>query len=203
VVIHIDEAVLKDPATPGRCELEHGPAIAAESARRACCDAALVRAVRGDDGRLLSVGRKTRVIPPAIRRALQLRDPVCRFPGCNSRHGLDAHHIHHWADGGETRVDNLVHICRHHHRLIHEGGFSVIRSTDGTLRFFTPKGNWIADYHTNPGADEPVESGNQRFGIRVDPWTVASQWDGKPMDLGSAVEGLLEIQDAWRLGENP
>jgi hypothetical protein len=74
-------------------------------------------------GASLHIGRKTRSIPPAIQRALQRRDGGCRFPGCTCTRFVDAHHIHHWADGGETSMENLVLLCRHHHRLVHEGGF--------------------------------------------------------------------------------
>jgi len=111
VVIHVDEQVLKSPQSPGRCECEAGPALAAQTARRLACDASLVRVVEDEYGEPLSVGRKTRSIPPALRRALQLRDKHCRFPGCSSRHSLDCHHLEHWADGGETKVENLALIC--------------------------------------------------------------------------------------------
>jgi hypothetical protein len=75
-------------------------------------------------GGVLDVGRKRRTVPPAIRRALEHRDAGCRFPGCGCRY-TDAHHIVHWADGGETRLDNLVLLCSRHHRAVHEGGFRV------------------------------------------------------------------------------
>jgi hypothetical protein len=75
----------------------------------------------------LDVGRKTRVIPPAVRRGLKVRDRGCRFPGCTNTRFVDGHHITHWADGGATRLDNLVLLCRHHHRLLHEGGYYVVR----------------------------------------------------------------------------
>ena len=74
---------------------------------------------------MLDVGRKTRTIPPAIRRALSARD-TCQFPGCTARR-CDAHHVEHWVDGGPTRLDNLVLLCRRHHRLVHEGGFQINR----------------------------------------------------------------------------
>ena len=85
------------------------------------------RAMHHDaDGHVLDVGRKTRTIPPAIRRALSARDTRCRFPGCSARR-CDAHHIDHWVDGGATSLDNLVLLCRRHHRLVHEGGFTLER----------------------------------------------------------------------------
>ena len=83
----------------------------------------------GPDGSVLDVGRKTRTVPPAIRRALDHRDGGCRFPGCGLRF-CDAHHVKHWADGGETRLGNLVLLCRRHHRAVHEEGFGVEIVTD-------------------------------------------------------------------------
>jgi hypothetical protein len=88
------------------------------------CDAGAVVMRHAADGSVLDVGRKTRTIPPALRRALLARDRQCRFPGCNARR-CDAHHVRHWADGGPTRLDNLVLLCRRHHRAVHEEGFLV------------------------------------------------------------------------------
>jgi hypothetical protein len=75
-------------------------------------------------GAVAEVGGKSRVVPPRMRRALEIRDRGCRFPGCGSRF-TDAHHIRHWADGGPTQMDNLVLTCKTHHRLLHEGRFRV------------------------------------------------------------------------------
>ena len=107
--------------------VEHGPVVAAETVRRIACDAALVRILETGDGEPLDVGRKTRVIPPALHRALRRRDRSCRFPGCANTRFVDGHHIRHWADGGATRLDNLVLLCRHHHRLLHEGRYYVVK----------------------------------------------------------------------------
>src|SRR5438067_1709055 len=101
VLVHIDEKVLEQDGEGG-CVLEDGPALAPETARRLACDASLVR-VRERDGELLDVGRKTRKIPAALRRALHARDQGCRFPGCTNRRFVDAHHIQHWAHGGHTK----------------------------------------------------------------------------------------------------
>jgi hypothetical protein len=125
VVLHVDadSSVLAD-----------GSAVAPETARRLACDASIVRE-----------GRKSRSIPPFIRRILKARDASCRFPGCENRRFLDAHHIHHWATGGETRLDNLIHLCPRHHRLVHEGGHSVERLTDGSFRFRNSRGSVLTD----------------------------------------------------------
>ena len=94
-----------------------------EAARRVACDAGIVVLRHGAGGEVLDVGRRTRTVPSAMRRALLSRDHgQCQFPGCESRH-CDAHHVEHWADGGETRLQNLVLACRFHHRALHEEGF--------------------------------------------------------------------------------
>jgi hypothetical protein len=98
---------------------------------------------RGSDGATLDVGRKTRTIPPAIRRALATRDRQCRFPGCQARR-CDAHHVDHWADGGATRLDNLLLLCRRHHRLVHEGGVTVAIDVDGAAHFTLRNGHHLA-----------------------------------------------------------
>ena len=107
IVVHVEADVLAD-GRAGRCEIEHRTAIAAETARRLCCDAGIVPVVDGPNGEPLSVGRRTRSIPPAVRRALASRDRGCRFPGCPATHRLHGHHVRHWADGGETSLDNLI-----------------------------------------------------------------------------------------------
>jgi hypothetical protein len=115
--------------------IEDGPHVTAETSRRIACDCSKVVIKEDLEGEPLSVGRKTRSIPPALRRALRTRDKGCRFPGCTHTHFIDGHHIKHWADGGETSMENLVQLCRHHHRLVHEGGFGCKRLDDGKIVF--------------------------------------------------------------------
>ena len=99
VVVHVEPAALRgEPDQMERCALEDGTPIAAATVQRMCCDASLVGLVERD-GRAVSVGRKTRAVPPAMCRALRSRDGGCRFPGCTQRRFVDAHHIHHWAHG--------------------------------------------------------------------------------------------------------
>ena len=193
VVIHVDEMVLKEPHSCGRCECEAGPVLAAQTARRLACDASLVRVVEDENGEPLSVVRKTRNIPPALRRALQLRDSHCRFPGCTSRHFLDAHHIQHWADGGETKVDNLVHLCKHHHRLLHEGGYQMVHESNGALSFMTPSGNRICEYPQPLTSDLNLKDIHQQAGLDIGPKTAVPNWHGEVMDLDLAVSGMYAL----------
>jgi hypothetical protein len=85
--------------------------LAVETARRLSCDSSLVGIVEDDDGEPLNVGRKTRSIAPALQRALKARDGGCRFPGCGRTAYTEGHHVKHWAEGGETKLGNLVTVC--------------------------------------------------------------------------------------------
>jgi len=133
-------------------ELEDGTRVSAETSRRLACDAGVVTIERDPDGSILDVGRKTRSVPPALRRALDARDRGCRFPdhsppasGARGLRFTDAHHIRHWADGGATRLGNLVLLCRFHHRLVHEEGFRVEYPDVGHPTFYTPRGLPLPD----------------------------------------------------------
>jgi hypothetical protein len=124
VVLHVDVESLEAEGGLGRSELQDGTRVSAETSRRLTCDASVVPIGHGADGSILGVGRRTRTISPALRRALEARDGGCRFPGCGLRF-TDAHHVRHWADGEETSLDNLLLLCSHHHRLVHEQGWKA------------------------------------------------------------------------------
>ena len=142
VVVHADAGALSGAEPGGRCELADGAPLAIETARRLACDASLVQMLERN-GQPLRLGRKTRTIPPALRRALNARDRGCRFPGCGSRRFLDAHHIDHWVDGGPTDLENLIHLCGFHHRLLHEGGYRIMRTAGGGIAFHRRDGRPI------------------------------------------------------------
>ncbi len=111
-----------------------------ESVRRLCCDGSVISIHTDALGEPLNVGRKQRTVPTAIRRALMAQDRTCTFPGCTHERWIDAHHIKHWADGGETSLDNLILLCSHHHCLVHESGFTVATRRDGSRYFARPDG---------------------------------------------------------------
>jgi Domain of unknown function (DUF222) len=124
------------------CELETSGVIHPEAARRLACDASVSRIITKGSCQPLDVGRQTPVVSSAIKRALVIRDRGCAFPGCDAPPSwCDAHHITHWADGGETSLKNTGLLCRRHHWCVHEGGFSmemtemglVFRRPDGTV----------------------------------------------------------------------
>jgi hypothetical protein len=148
VMVHCDAATLAAEGESGRSDLD-GIRVSAETSRRMACDAAVVAMVHAKDGSMLNVGRRTRTIPPHIRRALEERDRGCRFPGCGCRF-TEVHHVKHWADGGETSLGNTLLLCRRHHRAVHEGRVKVSVNGDGTVLFFTPKGRMLVDAPRRP-----------------------------------------------------
>ena len=195
ISIHVSAETLRD-RTAGCCELEDGPSISAETARRLACDASVVPILEDEDGAPLNVGRKTRTISTPLRRFLSTRDQGCRFPGCTNTRYVDAHHIHHWANGGETKPSNLVLLCRFHHRAVHEGGIDIQILDDGALRFVKRDGTSIDS--VAPGYTQPfsnwtdVTKENDCLGIRIDHRTAATRWDGTTMNYGLGVEVLLQ-----------
>jgi len=184
---------LRGLAMTGECE--NGPHVTAETSRRICCDASSSKIVEDQNGEPLSIGRKSRVIPPAMRRALKARDKSCRFPGCTHKHFIDGHHIRHWAGGGETSLNNLVQLCRHHHRLVHEGGFDCEKDASGNVVFRDSDGKVIpvtgpiSRYRGNDisNLQEILED---RY---IDSKTVIPEWHGEDMDRGLAIEMLWDL----------
>ena len=123
--------------------LETGAALTAETVRRLACDGASVVVERGPKGEVLDVGRRTRRLSRRLEKSLLVRDRCCRFPGCSRAAMLDAHHIEHWVEGGATKLDNLVRLCRTHHRAVHEGGWTVGRNSEGEIGFWNPAGREV------------------------------------------------------------
>jgi len=150
VLLHVDAETLSAEGEQGRSELEDGTRVSAETSRRLSCDGAVVGIKHDSDGSVLSVGRKTRTISPALRRALEARDQGCRFPGCGLRF-TDAHHIQHWADGGETALSNLLLLCAHHHRFVHEASWKIEWWGADRPAFVDPKGQ----IHVNGRRPQP------------------------------------------------
>jgi len=193
--LHTTADTLTADGQTAESELESGARVSAETSRRLACDCGVVHWHDDEDGKALNVGRKTRSIPPAIRRALQRRDQGCRFPGCTAHKYVDAHHVQHWADGGETKMDNLVLLCRHHHRLVHEGGYGV-RMTASGPKFADPTGGTIAAAAETRfrGNVFALKLQNRRSGLEIDAETTIPLWEGERMDEGMAVEGLLQLE---------
>jgi hypothetical protein len=127
-------------------EFEHTGPLSPGAARRLACDAAITRVVMAPRSEPLDVGRRTSVVPPAIRRAVICRDRRCRFPGCDRPQSwCDAHHVLHRADGGPTSLANLVLLCRRHHRMVHERGGFTLEMLDHRPVFRRPDGSVLED----------------------------------------------------------
>ena len=200
IVVHVDAQTLRE-GVAGRCELEDGPSLPAETVRRLACDASVVSVVENEQGEPLNVGRKTRTIPPAIRRALNARDRGCRFPGCTNTQYVDAHHVHHWSKGGETKLSNLALLCRFHHRQVHEGRVEVQVLDDGALRFRKPDGqsfDSVAPDHTRALDWRTLPAEHRERGIHIDEDTASTLWRGEIMDYGLAVQVLLHKAERAR-----
>ena len=190
------------PAGGGQTVLDEaaGIHVSAETARRLACDAATVTMRHGPGGEILDVGRRTRTISPALRRALTARDRQCRFPGCGNRR-VDAHHVEHWADGGRTALDNLVLLCRRHHRAVHEEGFRVTMDAAGDVRFAHPDGHALEEAPPAPAwtgpALKPTDDGLAVAGIEIGADTATPSWGGERLDLDWAMHVL------WRPRREP
>lgn len=177
VLVVVDHEVLADPNAHGECTIA-GDRISPLIARRVSCDTRLQIAVRDATNDAVGIGRESRIVNRALRRLLMRRDHgMCRFPGCESTRRLHAHHIIHWANGGETELGNLILLCHHHHHSVHEGGWNITTTVDGSHRFHDP--NFIV--HTVPrlqdsthanqlpaienGSAEPLAAPNERANI--------------------------------------
>ncbi|HLR96628.1 MAG TPA: DUF222 domain-containing protein [Jiangellaceae bacterium] len=114
--------------------LDTGEILPEAALQRLLCDAVITRVVLDPDSPPLDVGRRTRLITPAQRRALAHRDNGCRYPGCDRPHEwTDAHHIIHWSAGGPTDLTNLVSLCRQHHTLLHDETYAIRAGPGNTL----------------------------------------------------------------------
>jgi hypothetical protein len=164
VVIHVDEAALRGGV--GRAD------VPIETVKRMACDSSIVVVTEDERGAPLNVSRKQRTVSTPLRRALWARDRHCTFPGCCRARFVDAHHVHHWVDGGDTSVDNLVLLCSFHHRLLHEGGYRIRRDYQGEYYFVRADGRAIPrcgylpdDYTDDDGVEDPSMEVRETRGV--------------------------------------
>ncbi len=152
VTIHVDESALA--GGDGRA------AVPIESVMRHCCDGHAVVITETTDGEPLAIGRKSRIIPKALERAVRARDRnCCRFPGCNNRRFLHCHHVEHWANDGETCLDNLLLLCTRHHTLVHEGGFRIRKDFLDNWAFVRPDGIGVPEVGYVNGSEPHAPAG--------------------------------------------
>jgi uncharacterized protein DUF222/HNH endonuclease len=172
------------PADPARCHVEDGPAVSVATAQMVACSAALSWMLHDSAGKLLDLGRRRRRPNAALRRAARERDKCrCRFPGCESRR-VDLHHIHYWSNGGRTKLDNLVSLCKHHHLLVHERGYLIAAARDGTFTFYRPDGTAIPASPPLPPTDGAIEDCHD---ADISPDTIIPPWHGERLDLDYAI----------------
>lgn len=178
--------------------LGDGTCLSPDAARRLSCDAGIVRMIEDDHGNVIGVGRRTRSIPTSIRRALLKRDTCCRFPGCTNRVYLEGHHIEHWAHGGETSLRNMLVLCGHHHRFVHEYGYRIEHDASGEPRFFDPRGRPVLDVPVRLSRDDlgwtHIELANRELAIVPH----ACGWDGKAVHYDDVCH-VLHLVDEGRL----
>ena len=180
------------------CHIEDGPRVTAVTSRRISCDSTIVKIKEDKNGEPLSIGRRSRSIPPPMRRALRIRDGGCRFPGCTNTRFVDGHHIKHWADGGDTSLDNLVLLCRHHHHLVHEGGFACEKSADGEVYFKDQRQQPLPNWSELPRVanDHDVQQWLDRefFSATANGEGCNAKWyAGERMDWQMAVSALFPV----------
>ena len=207
VLVHVDQAVLSEPAAEGRCEVEGAVGVPAGTSLRLSCDAPVLELPAAEHGCCgggqaggcrLDLGRSRRRASAALERAVRTRDDgVCQFPGCESRGFLQLHHIQHWADGGPASLENMTLLCHGHHRDVHEGGYSARRGEDGVLRFFTPMGAPLpprpAPVSLPPQPVQALMAQHQDLTEPITAQTGRPTWDGiGRVDYGVAVAALLE-----------
>ena len=191
VAVHVDVRSLIN-GSGDRCEVADGPVLASETARRLTCDAE-VQAIFEADGKVLDLGRRRRTVTPRLRRAIEQRDITCRFPGCDRKRFSQAHHVEHWTlHHGKTMPANLMLLCFHHHRLVHEGGYKIVGKPDGVVTFLRPDGRPVP-HSPMKGGGSPREliERHQRQQLKVDHETCTTLWDGYPPSLERCVDALL------------
>jgi hypothetical protein len=199
-VVHLAPDLLRDTHA---VTLHDGTSLCTETFRRLACDCGLLAVAVGESGEPLDVGRKTRSIPPALRRALEIRDAgCCTFPGCTRDRFLHAHHVEHWVDGGETKKDNLLLLCSFHHQLVHEGGWSVRFDGRREPCFVRPSGELHPRVVERPGV-EGIDAAWEALkahpaNVLIDEDTVLCGWTGERPDLSMCVAAALprEVADA-------
>jgi hypothetical protein len=141
------ETLKRAPGAPAG-ELEFSVPVSSTTVQRMACDCSVTRVLLDQESAVIDMGRSKRVISKVLRSALKIRDGHCQWPQCEREASrCDGHHMLHWVSGGETKLDNLVLLCRRHHRMVHEGGWQVVRTEDGqivtvapTITFGLPRG---------------------------------------------------------------
>jgi hypothetical protein len=180
--------------------------VSAENlARKLACDNPMLGALIDEHGKVLALGRTRRLVSKALRRALMIRDKMCRYPGCHQTRHLDAHHVIPWIRGGRTDLDNLILLCRWHHTAVHEGGVTITGDGEGWV-FTKPDGQpcncWVDEQNLARHLDFALRRRNQELdqlaGVdsfqHPDARTIRPRWAGETFDLHACVQALFTIK---------
>ena len=213
VVVHVS-AELLDPATAAAnvpagtltsppeanvCHLDGQGPLEPATAQRLACDNPLLPALIAD-GEPLTLGRTRRLVSRAQRRALMIRDRMCRYPGCHQTRHLKAHHIQPWATGGTTDLNNLILLCQFHHTTVHEGGLRITHTTDN-WHFTMPDGTLCQNWHTDIALANRLrhQQATQRIATvdtfhHPDATTIQPRWTGEPFNIHDCVQALYRMK---------
>jgi 5-methylcytosine-specific restriction endonuclease McrA len=187
------------PAWPWRCHVEDGQVIDPAVLRMIGCDATVSAMLHDAAGNVLNAGRRSRKASAALRRAVRERDHHrCRFPGCQSRR-VDLHHIKFWANGGETKLENLICLCKRHHHLVHDKGVIIATTPDG-FSFYLRDGKLIPDSPPLPGGSVGGLAASHAADITRR--TIIPPHSGERLDLHEAIWvcfARAKVQAAKRL----
>ena len=150
VVVNLDQ--LTSAHSTGTAESPYAVSgLDVASVLQTCCDASVTRILTAGASLTLDIGRETRVVSPALRKAVTVRDRTCRFPGCDMpARFTDVHHIRHWTLGGPTKRENCTLLCRRHHTLIHKGRWTLTGNPNADLTFTSPEGESHRSRPPNP-----------------------------------------------------
>jgi hypothetical protein len=158
------------------------------------CDASVMFALDGPDGKVINVSPRAPTVPTALARAVKLRDGACVFPGCTRQTFVDIHHLRHRIDGGVNSRVNLACLCRVHHRMVHEGGFTMTATAPGEFLFHRPDGTALNISPTPVSAgDSSLRDFNAAQGVDPTDETSVPDWDGRPPNYPMVIDFLLAV----------
>lgn len=216
VIVHVEQPLPQSHDAPDHVEAQHQSECSLDcggsrihvsplTARRMSCDSSVQSMLRDFSGNVLDVGRRTRTISWALRRALMVRDQGCIFPGCCETRFVDAHHVQHWCDGGETSVDNLVLLCRHHLRLLHQEQYQIVAVRRGHFEVRLPSGTEMPRaispqfvLMSDPLEEElSIEREHNGLGLHIDMGAEVTLWQGERMDYGLAVGVMMDMKTKY------
>ena len=120
-------------------EAEFSVPVSSRTVQRLACDSTVARVVLGEESLVIDVGRSRRLVDGALRKALSVRDKHCQWPSCERPASwCDGHHLVHWIHGGETNLENCILLCKRHHRMVHEGGWQLIKTEQAEIVTIAP-----------------------------------------------------------------